>query len=113
MEILNGLAEVISKQGLRQFHVAESEKYAHVSVFFNGGAVKNFSGEEREIVTSPNSNYQNYQDVPEMSAYKITETVLTRLQGSYSFILVNFANPDMVGHTGNLTAAIEAVKTVD
>ncbi|MBI2607745.1 MAG: 2,3-bisphosphoglycerate-independent phosphoglycerate mutase [Candidatus Doudnabacteria bacterium] len=112
-EIVNGFAEVISKKGLRQFHVAESEKYAHVSVFFNGGAINLYPGEEREIVTSPSSNYQNYQDVPEMSAHKVTEVVLTRLKGGYSFILVNFANADMVGHTGNLQACIEAVKVID
>jgi len=112
-EISNSLTEIISKKGLRQFHVAESEKYAHVSVFFNGGVINPFPGEEREIISSPLSNYQNYQDVPEMSAYKVTEMVLARLSGNYSFILVNFANADMVGHTGNLAAAIKAVKVVD
>lgn len=112
-EIINGFTELISKKGLRQFHVAESEKYAHISVFFNGGAINMFPGEDREIVTSPSSNYQNYQDVPEMSAYKVTETLLGRLNSGYSFNLVNFANPDMVGHTGNLNASIEAIKVVD
>jgi 2,3-bisphosphoglycerate-independent phosphoglycerate mutase len=113
LEIVNGLAEVISKNGLRQFHLAESEKYAHVSVFFNGGIINPFPGEERDIVTSPVSNYQNYADVPEMSARKITETLLNKIKGNYSFILVNFANPDMVGHTGNMKSAIEAVKVID
>jgi 2,3-bisphosphoglycerate-independent phosphoglycerate mutase len=112
-KIVNGFAEVISKKGLRQFHVAESEKYAHVSVFFNGGALNMFPGEDREIITSPSSNYQNYQDVPEMSAVKVTDTVIQSLKESYSFVLVNFANPDMVGHTGNLNASIQAVKVVD
>lgn len=112
-EIKNGLAEVISKNGLRQFHLAESEKYAHVSVFFNGGVINPFPGEDREIVTSPASNYQNYADVPEMSARKITESLLSKIKGNYSFILVNFANPDMVGHTGDMNASIEAVKAVD
>ncbi len=113
VEIRNGFAEVISKNGLRQFHVAESEKYAHVSVFFNGGNINPYPGEEREIVTSPASNYQNYADVPEMSAKKVTEYIVGKLSGNYSFILANFANPDMVGHTGNMAASIEAVKVID
>ncbi|MBI2355744.1 MAG: 2,3-bisphosphoglycerate-independent phosphoglycerate mutase [Candidatus Doudnabacteria bacterium] len=108
-EINNGFAELISKQGLRQFHVAESEKYAHVSVFFNGGVIHPFPGEEREIVTSPISNYQNYQDVPEMSARKVTDTLISQLRANYSF----YANPDMVGHTGNISASILAVKVID
>lgn len=112
-EVTNGMTEVISKKGLRQFHVAESEKYAHVSVFFNGGVISQFPGEDRKIITSPVSNYQNYVDVPEMSAYKITDEVLAKLPESYSFILVNFANPDMVGHTGNLQASIKAIQVVD
>jgi 2,3-bisphosphoglycerate-independent phosphoglycerate mutase len=113
MEIANSVAEVISKKGLRQFHVAESEKYAHISVFFNGGIINPLPGEDREIVTSPASNYQNYADVPEMSAYKVTEVILSKLSENYSFILVNFANPDMVGHTGNLAACIQAINVVD
>ncbi len=113
IEIMDGFAETISKNGLRQFHVAESEKYAHVSVFFNGGVISPFPGEEREIVTSPVSNYQNYADVPEMSAHKVTEALLSKLKGNFSFFLVNFANPDMVGHTGNMDAAIESVKVID
>jgi 2,3-bisphosphoglycerate-independent phosphoglycerate mutase len=113
IEVINGLAEVYSKQGLRQFHIAESEKYAHISVFFNGGVINPFPGEDREIVTSPVSNYQNYEDVPEMSAYKVTESLLGKLKMNYSFYLVNFANPDMVGHTGSISASIEAIKAVD
>jgi 2,3-bisphosphoglycerate-independent phosphoglycerate mutase len=113
IEVTNGLAEVLSKQGLRQFHIAESEKYAHISVFFNGGVINPFPGEDREIVTSPASNYQNYQDVPEMSAYKVTESLLGKLKMNYSFYLVNFANPDMVGHTGNIQASVSAIKAVD
>lgn len=112
-EIVNGLAEIISKNGLRQFHLAESEKYAHVSVFFNGGIINPFPGEEREIITSPASNYQNYADVPEMSSRKLTDSLLTKLKSNFSFLLVNFANPDMVGHTGDMNASIEAVKVVD
>lgn len=112
-EISNGFAEIISKQGLRQFHVAESEKYAHVSVFFNGGIINPLPGEERDIVTSPLSNYQNYADVPEMSAYKVTDALLGKLNANFSFILANFANADMVGHTGNMQSAIQAVKVID
>lgn len=113
VEIVNGIAEIISKKGLRQFHIAESEKYAHVSVFFNGGVINPFPGEDREIVTSPASNYQNYSDTPEMSAYKVTEGALARIKKNYPFILINYANPDMVGHTGNLNASIQAIKVVD
>jgi 2,3-bisphosphoglycerate-independent phosphoglycerate mutase len=72
-----------------------------------------YPGEDRQIISSPASNYQNYADVPEMSAYKITETLLSKLKESYTFFLVNFANPDMVGHTGNMNASIEAVKVID
>jgi 2,3-bisphosphoglycerate-independent phosphoglycerate mutase len=111
--VVNGFAEVISKKGLRQFHCAESEKYAHVSVFFNGGMTDPFPGEDRKIVTSPASNYQNYADVPEMSARKITEELLSKLSANYSFYLVNFANPDMVGHTGNFNASVLAIQAVD
>lgn len=112
-EIVNGLAEYLSKNGLRQFHIAESEKYAHISVFFNGGTINPYPGEEREIITSPASNYQNYADVPEMSARKVTESLLGKIKGNYSFILVNFANADMVGHTGNFDASVQAVKVID
>ncbi len=113
MEVDNGFAELISKKGLRQYHIAESEKYAHVSVFFNGGVINPFPGEEREIVTSPASNYQNYVDIPEMSAYKITDALLAKLSENFTFYLVNFANPDMVGHTGNMNASVAAIEVVD
>ncbi len=113
MEISNGMAEFISKRGLRQFHIAESEKYAHVSVFFNSGVINPFPGEERQIVTSPASNYQNYSDVPEMSAFKTTEALLAKLKENFSFYLINYANADMVGHTGNMQASIQAVKVLD
>jgi 2,3-bisphosphoglycerate-independent phosphoglycerate mutase len=112
-DIMNGFAELISKKGLRQFHIAESEKYAHVSVFFNGGTINPFPGEDRKIVASPSSNSQNYVDVPEMSANQTTEALLGKLKENYTFFLINFANPDMVGHTGNFPASIEAIKTVD
>ena len=112
-EITNGMAELISKKGLRQFHIAESEKYAHVSVFFNGGVINPFPGEERKIITSPASNYQNYVDVPEMSAYKTTDELIGKLKENYTFYLINYANPDMVGHTGNMQASIKAIKVID
>ncbi len=112
-EVKNNFAEVISAQGLRQFHIAESEKYAHVSVFFNGGNTGSIPGEERKIVTSPVSNYQNYVDVPEMSAGKITEELIAKLGDGFSFYLVNFANGDMVGHTGNANASIKAIQFLD
>jgi 2,3-bisphosphoglycerate-independent phosphoglycerate mutase len=108
----NNLAEIISKQGLRQFHSAESEKFAHVSIFFNGG-IHAYPGEDRQIVTSPQSNYQNYAKVPEMSAYKLTDLMLSKLPENYTFFLMNFANTDMVGHTGDVKACIEAVTSVD
>ncbi|MBX4186649.1 MAG: 2,3-bisphosphoglycerate-independent phosphoglycerate mutase [Candidatus Doudnabacteria bacterium] len=112
-DVVNGMAETISKKGLRQYHIAESEKYAHISVFFNGGMTNPFPGEERKIITSPASNYQNYVDVPEMSAYKVTDELLAKLPESFSFYLVNFANPDMVGHTGNPAACMRAIKVID
>ncbi|MBX4191818.1 MAG: 2,3-bisphosphoglycerate-independent phosphoglycerate mutase [Candidatus Doudnabacteria bacterium] len=111
--VANNFTEVISKKGLRQFHCAESEKYAHVTVFFNGGVTDPYPGEERKIVTSPASNYQNYADVPEMSSRKITEELLGKLTSNYSFFLVNFANADMVGHTGNFNASVMAVQAID
>ena len=113
MEVVNGLAETISKKGLRQYHLAESEKYAHISVFFNGGVTNPFPGEERKIITSPASNYQNYVDVPEMSALPVTEELLGKLSENFSFYLVNFANPDMVSHTGDLSASIRAIKVIE
>ncbi|MEM4263784.1 MAG: 2,3-bisphosphoglycerate-independent phosphoglycerate mutase, partial [Candidatus Woesearchaeota archaeon] len=109
-KIKNVLAEVLSKQGLKQFHIAETEKYAHVTYFFNGGTEKAFKGEDRMIIPSP--KVATYDKTPGMSASKITSEVLKRMN-KYDFIIVNFANPDMVGHTGNLKAAIKAVETTD
>lgn len=112
-EILkNTLAEVISKQGMKQYHSAETEKYPHVTFFFNGRNENPFEGEDRKIVPSP--KVATYDLQPEMSARELTEETLNRLD-SYDddFLLVNFANPDMVGHTGVLEAAMKAVETVD
>lgn len=113
LAILNGLSEVISKNELRQFHVAESEKYAHVTSFFNGGREAPWPGEEREIITSPTSYQKRYENVPQMSVDKITESVIARLKSGTHFILANVANPDMIGHTGSKRACIEAVLAVD
>ncbi len=111
-EIANPLAEVLSDLGLRQFHAAETEKYAHVTYFFNGGVEKIFPGEERHLEPSP--KVATYDLQPEMSAYLLTEALLQRLaEYDDDFILVNYANPDMVGHTGVLEAAIKAVEAVD
>jgi len=112
VEITNPLAEVLSKQGCRQFHAAETEKYAHVTYFFNGGCETPFEGEERHLEPSP--KVATYDLQPEMSARPLVEKIIERVRDyDDDFILVNFANPDMVGHTGVLPAAIKAVETVD
>jgi 2,3-bisphosphoglycerate-independent phosphoglycerate mutase len=114
MDLSNNLAEVVSKAGMLQFHIAESEKYAHVTAFFNGGRSEKFPGEERVIVTSPENNSRNYVDHPEMSAKELTRVLTQKIEfGDANLFVANFANPDMVGHTGSLTAAIEAVECVD
>jgi 2,3-bisphosphoglycerate-independent phosphoglycerate mutase len=106
------LGEVVSKAGLKQLRIAETEKYAHVTYFFNGGREEPFPGEERILVPSPGA--ATYDLVPEMSAPKVTKEVLKAISdGNYNLIVINYANADMVGHTGNLEAAIEAVETVD
>jgi 2,3-bisphosphoglycerate-independent phosphoglycerate mutase len=108
----NGLAETISQHGLKQYHSAETEKYPHVTFFFNGGRETPFPGEEHVVVPSP--KVATYDLKPEMSAYELTETTLQRLQThDDAFLLINFANPDMVGHTGSLEAAIKACEAVD
>ncbi len=111
-DIVNPLAEVLSAHGLSQFHAAETEKYAHVTYFFNGGAERQFEGEGWHLEPSP--RVATYDLQPEMSAEPLTEAVLERLRShDDDFILVNYANPDMVGHTGDLDAAIRACETVD
>jgi 2,3-bisphosphoglycerate-independent phosphoglycerate mutase len=107
------LAQVLSSAGLRQLHVAETEKYAHVTFFFNGGREEPFPGEDRLLVPSP-KEVATYDLKPEMSAYGIRDGILKALEDdTYDFILVNFANADMVGHTGVIPAVITAVETVD
>ncbi len=109
----NGLGEILSKAGLQQLRVAETEKYAHVTYFFNGGVEEPFPGEDRVLILSPR-DVGTYDAKPEMSAAKVTEEAVRRiLEGDYAFVLINYANPDMVGHTGILGAAVKAVETVD
>ena len=105
------LAEVIADVGLRQLHTAETEKYAHVTFFFNGGIEEPYIGESRVLIPSP--DVKTYDMKPEMSAPEVGEAVRTAMNESYDFIVVNFANGDMVGHTGNYDAACEAVNAVD
>ena len=107
----SGLSEHLSSLGKRQLKVAETEKYAHVTYFFNGGEEAPFMGEDRSLVPSP--RVATYDLQPEMSARGVTQSVIAGLRDNYDFILVNYANPDMVGHTGVLSAAIKAVETVD
>jgi 2,3-bisphosphoglycerate-independent phosphoglycerate mutase len=105
--------EIVSRAGLPQLRTAETEKYAHVTFFFNGGRETVYPGEDRILVPSPR-DVRTYDQKPEMSAREVTDKLLAALaSGRYGFTLVNFANPDMVGHTGILEAAVKAVKVVD
>ncbi|MEN8140011.1 MAG: 2,3-bisphosphoglycerate-independent phosphoglycerate mutase [Thermodesulfobacteriota bacterium] len=107
------LGEEISHHGLAQLRIAETEKYAHVTFFFNGGREEPFGGEERILIESPRE-VATYDEKPEMSAPEVTQRLLETLaEGRHDFIVLNFANADMVGHTGDLTAAIAACETVD
>jgi 2,3-bisphosphoglycerate-independent phosphoglycerate mutase len=107
------LGEVLSKQGVSQLRTAETEKYAHVTYFFNGGVEQAFPGEERVLVPS-NREVATYDLAPEMSAAPVTDVVVNALKpGGPSFILVNYANPDMVGHTGKLDPAVHAIEAID
>jgi 2,3-bisphosphoglycerate-independent phosphoglycerate mutase len=107
------LAQVLSEQGARQLHAAETEKYAHVTYFFNGGREEEWPGETRILVPSPR-DVPSYDQKPEMSARELAERFVEAVgTGDYRFAIVNFANPDMVGHSGVIPAAIRAVETVD
>jgi 2,3-bisphosphoglycerate-independent phosphoglycerate mutase len=107
------LAEVLAEHGVRQLHVAETEKYAHVTYFFNGGREEEWSGETRILVPSPR-DVPSYDHKPEMSAAEVTERFVKELdRDAYAFAVVNLANPDMVGHTGSIPATVKAVETVD
>ena len=107
------LARVLEARGLRQLHVAETEKYPHVTYFFNGGEEKPHKGEERCLVDSPR-DVATYDQKPEMSAREAADAFVGRWRdGGFAFGIINFANPDMVGHTGVIEAAIKAVETTD
>ena len=109
-ELRKILAEVVSAAGKSQLRIAETEKYAHVTYFFNGGIEKPFPGEDRKLIPSP--KVATYDLKPEMSAIEVTDEVLARM-ANYDLIILNFANPDMVGHTGVVEAGIKAIETVD
>jgi 2,3-bisphosphoglycerate-independent phosphoglycerate mutase len=107
------LAEVLAEHGCRQLHIAETEKYAHVTFFFNGGAEAKVPGEERVLVPSPR-DVPTYDLKPQMSAVPVTDELVARLTtDEFDFVIVNYANADMVGHTGVINAAVTAVETVD
>ena len=111
-QVTRTLAEVVSAAGLRQFHVAETEKYAHVTYFINGGRESPFEGEERLLVPSP--KVATYDSTPAMSAAAVADAVVQHVTGGEdALVVVNFANPDMVGHTGVFDATVEAVQVVD
>ncbi len=108
----NILADVMADAGLKNLRIAETEKYAHVTFFFNGGEEREFEGEKRVLIPSP--SVSTYDLKPEMSAYEVTEKVVKEIKrGAFDVIILNFANPDMVGHTGKLEAAIAACSAVD
>jgi 2,3-bisphosphoglycerate-independent phosphoglycerate mutase len=108
----NTLGQFISDQEMRQLRIAETEKYAHVTFFFNGGIEKPYYGEDRVLVPSP--KVETYDMQPEMSAVEVTDQLLAKIDsGKYDVIILNYANCDMVGHTGNFDAAVKAVETVD
>ena len=108
----NILGEVIANHGLQQLRTAETEKYAHVTYFFNGGLEEPFAGEDRELVSSP--MVATYDKAPTMSAEAVTEVAIAAIEkGVYSLVVINYANPDMVGHTGQMDATVTAIETVD
>lgn len=110
--IKNSLGETLANLGIPQLRIAETEKYAHVTFFFNGGAEQPFEGEDRTLIPSP--DVATYDLKPEMSAHEVTDDLVAAIKsGKYGAIIVNYANPDMVGHTGVLSAAIKAVETID
>lgn len=110
--LANNLGEYLSNKGLKQFRTAETQKYAHVTFFFNGGKEEPYEGEDRLLVPSP--KVDTFDEKPEMSAFEVTEEVLKVIgTGKYDFMLMNYANCDMVGHTGNFDAAVKAVEAVD
>ena len=112
LSLHNVFSEVIANAGLHQLHIAETEKYAHVTFFFNGGREAPFENEDRVLIPSP--KVATYDLQPEMSAPLLTETLITAIQSKkYDVIICNYANPDMVGHTGNISATIKAIEVID
>lgn len=112
IHVENNLAKIISDAGLKQYHIAETTKYAHVTYFFNGGIEKQNKGEDRKLIDS--IEVENFAFTPQMRANEITLELLDAIASNkYDFLLVNYSNPDMVGHTGNFNSAVEAVKCVD
>ena len=111
MKVENNLGEIFQKK-LNQLRIAETEKYAHVTYFFNGGVEESYIGEDRILIPSP--RVETYDQKPEMSALELTNELLNNIKkNKYSFIVTNFANTDMVGHTGDFKATVRAVETVD
>ena len=109
LEIKNSLGEILSQNNLHQLRITETEKYAHITYFFNGGVEECFEKEDRVLIPSP--RVETYDKKPEMAAFELTSELEKRIDlDKYDFILTNFANPDMVGHTGNLNATIKALK---
>jgi 2,3-bisphosphoglycerate-independent phosphoglycerate mutase len=106
------MAEVLAERGVRQLHVAETEKYAHVTYFLNGGREDEWEGETRILVPSPR-DVPSYDHKPEMSAAEVARLFCDEIGNGYAFGVVNFANPDMVGHTGSIPAVTRAVETTD
>jgi 2,3-bisphosphoglycerate-independent phosphoglycerate mutase len=109
-EIKNVFGKIIEENNLKQLRIAETEKYAHVTFFFDGGVEQNYQGEEKIIIPSP--KVATYDLAPEMSANEVCRTLIERMK-DFDVIIVNFANGDMVGHTGNFEATVKAVQTVD
>jgi 2,3-bisphosphoglycerate-independent phosphoglycerate mutase len=110
--VADTVAEVLSRRGVRQLHVAETEKYAHVTYFFNGGVEEAWPGETRILVPSPR-DVASYDLKPEMSAAEVADRFCAEIGGGYGFAVLNFANPDMVGHTGVIPAVVAAVEETD
>src|ERR671938_695553 len=111
-DVHGAMAEVLAEHGVRQLHVAETEKYAHVTYFFNGGREDEWAGETRILVPSPR-DVPSYDHKPEMSAREVARRFCAEIGEGYGFGVVNFANPDMVGHTGSIPAVTKAVETTD
>lgn len=111
IEIKNHLTEVLSKAGKKILKIAETEKYAHVTYFLNGGKEETYPGEKRQLIRS--KIVSHYEEAPEMQAEKITEEVIKGLKSKYDLIVINYANPDMIGHTGNLKASVKAAEYID